>query len=284
MEETTSLIQLHRLTRYYYRCTHIAAALVIIARTPLASVAGAESKPGAAACSPPPAPPKASRSPPSCAAPQILVRVYLVVDLETDTVQSQRPGPARALPVALCLHTHPAAAPLAARCTPASSVFASIESPLPAPSLASLIAVLAEGASVCSGSHYSNPTLPRPTLPDQIYRATAAGQRGPSLSSHRCISPLTPPTARARRHHSPASSIARPRPSAFLASRHHRHRLHCPPAWTTEEADAADTPDPGTSSQTHMTIVSHRPSRSLQASLFLALKSRSSTALKTTTI
>jgi hypothetical protein len=47
---------------------------------------------------------------------------------------------------------------------------------------ASLIAVLADEASGRSGSHYSHPTLPRPTLPDQIYRGSSCEEYNSFIS------------------------------------------------------------------------------------------------------
>ena len=87
-------------------------------------------------------------------------------------------------PVTLCLHTLPACLPA---CLPAAAPHlqsckllrllcspAAARPRSPQERLASLIAVLADEASARSGSHYSHPTLPRPTLPDQIYRGRAA--------------------------------------------------------------------------------------------------------------
>ena len=101
-------------------------------------------------------------------------------------------------------------------------MFASIESPLPAPSPASLIAVLAEGASACSGSHYdSNPTLPRPTLPDQIYKAIA-GSRGTFslISPLQLVADAQDRTRQPSLLPAPPQSLAFRTTTAFLASQH----------------------------------------------------------------
>lgn len=149
-------------------------------------------------------------------------------------------------------------------------------------------AVLADGLACALDRTTSHPTLPRPTLPDQIYE-------GESSSEEYNISFISPLHAHADTTHRiadvpettprppPSFRIARPRPRAFTPAKHHHHhhglrsaRLH------QETGIRSGLACLRTFLPIHMTIAVQRPSRTLQASLFLDLKSRSSTALKTT--
>jgi len=116
-----------------------------------------------------------------------------------------------------------------------------------------LIAVLADGASVCSGS--SGSPIPHfrthPAGPD-FQSETSSERKTTSPSSHRCTSTLTPPIASPPVSEStprtPSIRIIRPRPRASNprnTTPSTASVLHCLPAWTSEQADAVDWPASG---------------------------------------
>jgi hypothetical protein len=206
-------------------------------------------------------------------------------------VESQRPG----LPCTAAsstpslLHLHTCSTRPARNCSPASSV-CSPASTSSSPLSTRRIAVLADG--LVRALDRFTPTLPgtHPAGPDLHTASHAPATTRNSLSSHRC----TPKPDTIRRNRS--RDCCHPeRSTPFSPSRHSPSTecilLHPPLGITILRIVRPSGPRSRQTQWTdrhpqlsliHMTIALNRPSRALQASLFSNLKSRSSTALKTT--
>jgi hypothetical protein len=124
-----------------------------------------------------------------------------------------------------------------------------------------------------------------PLLPDQIYTPILAPIVVLSLHSP-SLTYLPSHTGHHHHHSCPPYSRAlytcrhtHPRAPASASSIPRQYRLR---RLNGSTGRRGRLPYPETPLRRHMTAVLRRPSRSLQASLFLSLKSRSSTALKTT--